>query len=687
MELANRIILPAMDMNVCEDGVIHQADIDHYAARARGGAGLVMTGASAIAFPVGATSLKEPGLSDDRFLPGLTALADAVHEAGSKLCIQTTHHGKIARIDTAAGRPLLVPSVPDFDLDLSALVDCTREELGRMAAVNGGNQPSYHEATREDLTWLVETWVDAADRIARAGADAIEIHVAHGYVLGAFLARMDNTRTDDYGGSLENRARLACEVIAAVKEKVAGRLAVIVRVAGQEYGVEGSLTMAESAEASVLFEQAGADAIHVTGWGRNPFSNFTDGPLPNRVGAYLDAAAEIKKRVGIPVIAVGRMLPEVAEEALAQGRIDYAAMGRQLLADPELPRKITEGRAEQVRPCINCYICVQENFWDDPPICAVNPALGNESVLPLAPTRTRSHIVVVGAGPAGLESARILAERGHLVTVLDKADRLGGTLWFSTLTTPDNERLLNWLISEVERLGINVQLNTTATVASIQALAPAHVLVATGAVRPSPPIPGGELPHVHTGDSLRALMLGSAGAQDAGLGLRALGRLGKLSGITRSPEAVRKVTRTFLPMGKDIVVIGGSLVGLELAEFLADRGRRVTVLESGQQLGLPMAMPRRWTAVRRAGELGVTIHRFAEATAITPKSVEFTIKGEAKSVSADAVVYADGTSASAPLAEELQAAGLPVTVIGDANRVGYIDGAIHSAWAATTHLL
>lgn len=684
MTLSNRVVLPAMDMNVCVDGEIEQEDIDHYVARAAGGTGLIITGASAVAYPVGATSTKEPGLSDDRFLPGLTALADAVHAAGSKLCVQSTHHGKVARIDTLNDRPLLVPTEPDFSYDMGALVDNTMDELMKMGAVTGGKKATYHEATADDIAWLVAAWTDAAVRCMKAGVDAIEIHCAHGYVLGGFLARADNHRTDQYGGSLENRARLACEVIASVKAAVGEKMAVLVRVAGAEFGQEGGLTNEEACRAAVLFEQAGADAIHVTGWGRNPFANFTDGPLPNQVGAYLDLAAEIKKQVSVPVIAVGRVLPEIADKAIGDGQIDFAAMGRQLLADPDLVNKIAAGRPEQVRPCINCYVCVQENFWDDTPLCAVNPALGNEGVLPLQPTRSSKGVLVVGAGPSGLETARLLTLRGHRVTVVDRADRLGGTLWFSTLTTPDNERLLDWLSAEVERLGIQVRLNTEVTLDLVREIAPDHVVVATGAQRPRPDVPGGDLSHVHTGDTLRNLLLGNAEASDGGRLLRTIGKLGKLSGVTRSPETIRRVTRAFLPMGKDVVVIGGSLVGLELAEWLAERGRNVVLVEEGKHLGLPMAMPRRWTAVRRAGELGVTVHREATVNQITTDEVEFTVGEKTLTAPASMVVYAADTYAEAPLAEELAAAGISVEVVGDAGSVDYIEGAIHSAWRLAT---
>ncbi|MBB1019259.1 FAD-dependent oxidoreductase [Dietzia sp. DQ11-71] len=681
METPNRIVLPAMDMNVSEDGEIEQREIDHYVARAAGGAGLIITGACAIAFPVGAASLKEPGLSDDKYIPGLKALADAVHAAGSKLCVQSTHHGKVARVDIANDRPLIAPSTPDYDYDYSALADSTGEELGRMGAATGGKKTVYKEMDHADIAWLIETWADAAERIAKAGADAIEIHVAHGYILGVFLNRRDNLRTDEYGGALVNRARLACEVIEAVKKRVGDRLAVIVRVSGEEYGQEGGLEQHEAVLASQLFQRAGADAIHVTGWGRNPFDNFTDGPLPDTIGAYVDNAAAIKKAVSIPVIAVGRMLPEVAEKAIDDDKVDFAAMGRQLLADPNLPNKLAAGTPERVRPCINCYLCVAENFFDDTPFCAVNPALGNETLLPLTPAPTREHVVVVGAGPAGLESALVLTERGHRVTVLDKADRLGGTMWFSTLTTPDNEPLIRFFEAEIKRLGIDVRLNTEATVESIRALGADRVIVSTGAKRPAPSIPGGDLPHVHAGDSLRATMLGTATADEAGVFLRTVGRLGRLSTITKRPAWIRRLTKIALPMGKNVVVIGGSLVGLELAEFLAERGRKVTLLHESQQLGLPLAMPRRWTAVRHAKEHGVDIQRRVKVSYITESTVAWTdAKGRAQSAPADMVIYADGTTAAAPLADELRAAGIDCEVIGDAGEVGYIHGAIHSAW-------
>ncbi len=680
LELSSRVILPAMDMNHCDDGVITDAEIAHYRARAAGGAGMIITGSGAVSFPVGAASRKQPGLSDDRFVPGLARLAEAVHDAGSLLCIQLTHHGKTARVDIAENRPVLVPSIPMGKADLSALRDNTPDELMRLAATTGGKFPTYREADEDDLAWLIDEFAAAARRARDAGADAVEVHAAHGYVLSTFLARADNRREDRWGGSLENRARLTTEVLRAARAAMGPDMALLVRISGREFGEAGALTLDESVAVARMCTEAGADAIHVTGWGRNSFANLTDGPLPDTIAAYRSDAKAMRAGVDVPVIAVGRILPEVAEEMLAAGECDFVAMGRQLLADPDLVVKLREGRSASVRPCINCYVCVEQNFYDEPPRCAVNPALGHEDLAALPPADDAKHVVVVGGGPAGMEAARIATERGHRVTLIEAADRVGGTAWFSQLTTPANGPLIDWQVAELVRLAVDVRLGLPATADAVAALRPDVVIVATGATRGMPALPGADLPHVWTGDSLRGAMTGDLSVLPHRRWVRLVLRIASVTRLTTSASRVRSLSRRWLPLGTRVVVLGGGLVGLELAEFLAERGRTVTVLEPGPTAGFPMAAPRRWATVRSASAHGVDIVREATVVEITPDEVVYDTGDGRRKVPADAVVVAGEVRSGSSLADVIHALGIEVHTVGDAAEVGYIEGAIHTAW-------
>lgn len=696
LTLPNRVILPAMDMNHCDEGEITAAEVDHYAARAAGGCALVITGASAVSWPLGATTRKQPGLSDDRFLPGLRALANGVHAGGGLLCVQLVHHGKVASVDSADGRPQLVPNPPPDHLDLSSLIDNPIEELMGLASASQGKPATYRSATTDDLQWVTSQFADAAARVQTAGGDAVEIHGAHGYLISTFLSSAYNLRTDEYGGSLENRSRLLVEVIRAVRDRVGAGYPIIVRLNGCEYGIVGGITPEETAATAQLAEAAGADAIHVSANAVNPFRDFTLGPLPAEVGQYRAMAALVKRAVNIPVIAVGRLLPEVAEEMLAAGECDFVSMGRQQLADAELVNKLAAGQRKSIRPCINCYVCVEQNFFEAAPRCAVNPALGNESASAAQVRRapSRQHVVVVGGGPAGMETARITAQRGHRVTLLERSDRLGGTMWFSQLTTPANEMLMEWLTYEIARLGVEVHLDTPATVQSVSALHPDAVVVATGAVRGRLAVPGGDLGHVRSGDEMRALITGDNSGADTSAKRSLLDRaalaVGRTLRITKNPETMRSLSRRWMPIGKHVVIVGGGLVGLELAEFLAERDRTVTVLEPGPHLGLPMAMPRRWAAVAKATGHGVTLVRNAHVSEITATAVHYTVTpgapGALVAVDADDVIIASEVHGDTTLADHIRAAGLTVHVVGDAGTVGYIEGAMHTAHAVATAL-
>ena len=681
LELSNRVFLPAMDMNLCVEGEISDGEIAHYTARAAGGTALVITGTGAVAWPVGATSRHQPAFSDDKFIPGIRRLADSIHAVGGKLCMQLCHHGKTASVDTADGRPQLVPSLLDSKPDLSALRDNPMSELMGLATATQGKKATYKIADEDDLAWVIDQFAQAARRVKQAGVDAIEIHAAHGYLLSTFLSRGYNKRDDRWGGSLENRARLTCEVVRAIKRVVGDDYPVLVRVNGFEFGLEDGLTPEETARASALIEEAGADAIHVSANAHNPFADFTQGPLPSEVAQYREYTKIVKQHVTIPVIAVGRMLPEIADEMLALGECDFVSMGRQLLADAELVNKIREGQRASVRPCINCYVCVEQNFFDGNPKCAVNPALCNESVAVLAPMPTAKHVVVIGGGPGGMEAARVAGVRGAKVTLIEKGSRLGGTMWFSQLTTPANQLLVDWLTHEIQRLNVDVLLSTEATREVVAALNADEIVVATGARRGLPDVPGANLPHVLTGDALRGVITGEAGADQ-----RSLNSFGKFAvatgrslGLLNSADRIRTLSKTWMPVGKRVVVIGGGLVGLELAEFLAERGRKVTVLEEGPHLGLPMAMPRRWTAVIKATKHGVVLVRDATVVSIDKVSVRYRVGEDEFEVRGDSVVVASQVEPDVQLAELLSDLGIRVQVVGDALNIGYIEGAIHTA--------
>ena len=681
LDLDNRVFLPAMDMNLCVEGEISDGEIAHYTARAAGGTAMVITGTGAVAWPIGATSRHQPAFSDDKFIPGIRRLADSIHSVGGKLCMQLCHHGKTASVDTADGRPQLVPSLLEGKPDLSALRDNPMSELMSLATATQGKKATYKIADEDDLAWVIDQFAQAARRVKQAGVDAIEIHAAHGYLLSTFLSRGYNKRDDRWGGSLENRARLICEVVRAIKQVVGDDYPVLVRVNGCEFGLEDGLTPDETARAAALIEEAGADAIHVSANAHNPFADFTQGPLPSEVAQYREYTKTVKQHVTIPVIAVGRMLPEIADEMLALGECDFVSMGRQLLADPELVNKIKDGERQSVRPCINCYVCVEQNFFDGNPKCAVNPALCNESVAVLAPMVKAKHVVVIGGGPGGMEAARVAALRGAKVTLIEKGSRLGGTMWFSQLTTPANQLLVDWFTHEIERLNVDVLLSTEANRDVIAALNADEVIVATGARRGLPNVPGAELSHVLTGDALRAVITGE---KDSGnRSLSALGKVivatGRTIGLLNSVDRIRSLSKTWMPVGKRVVVIGGGLVGLELAEFLAERGRKVTVLEEGPHMGLPMAMPRRWTAVIKATKHGVLLVRDASVVSIDKVSVRYRVGEDEFEARGDTVVVASQVEPDSKLADKLSGLGIRIQVVGDALNVGYIEGAMHTA--------
>jgi 2,4-dienoyl-CoA reductase (NADPH2) len=487
-----------------------------------------------------------------------------------------------------------------------------------------------------------------------------------------------------------------CEVIRACKQRAGADFTLWARIDAHEYGEPRGITLPDAVRAARLIEAAGADAVHVSAYAPNNLgTHFLDAPLPHAENAYVELARAVKAAVKIPVIAVGRIEPETADALIRDGAADLVSFGRKLLADPELPNKLAAGRRATVRPCIYCYTCVAQAFFDKPVRCAVNPEAGKEaerSALVGTAAARKRRVLVVGGGPAGMEAARVAALRGHDVTLVEKSGRLGGTLRFAALPYEPNERLLRYYEETMRGARLTLRLGTEATPALVRELAPDVVIAAVGARRERPAIPGAERGRVFDGDDLRALLTGedARGSADK---LSLVGKLavraGRLTGITGDPSKLREASRAYMPVGKRVVIVGGGLVGAELAEFLCERGRDVVVLEESPTLAAEMAHPRRWRVLHELRAHGVRLHTRARVLEIGERTLRFELApakegAEAKreEIAADTVILAAGLAPNPEPARALREAGVHVIEIGDATGVGYLEGAIHGGFQA-----
>lgn len=692
MSLRNRIVLAAMGSNFANaDGSCSERLIAYYEARARGGAGLLVLETSAACFPNGSTMPNTVAFSRDEFLPGLTELATRVHKHGAKLVAQLNHGGKMAQEDTVAGRKIPMPTVlrPSASDMFHVL---TRDEIGHFIKSAGpdGKGPQYIEMDAADIKEIIKGFADAARRAQQAGFDGVEIHAGHGYLIASFLSPYSNQRNDEYGGSRENRARLLTEIISAIGAATGDGFPVMVRLDAMEYRTEGGITPEDCVVTAALCEQAGAAAIDVSAYGNVAHAiAFTEAPLVHEPGGFVAFARQVKQAVSIPVIGVGRIEPEAAEKHLASGDFDFLAMGRKLLADPDLPAKLGSGNASQVRPCIYCYICVSEIFINQPMMCAVNSSMGREWEGDiLASSNARQKVLIIGGGPGGMEAARILAEQNHQVALWERDKDLGGTARIAALAYAPNEGLIDYLSGEMHRLPVDLQLGKTATADDISAANADHIILATGALRQAPDIPGKSQRHVFDGEELRGVLFGTdpEAARKLSLFARCALWMGRVTGALRSLALLRFASRLWMPLADQMVIIGGGLVGLELAEYLVERGRKITIVEPGPSLGAELAIVRRARVLHMLREHGVDIHANAPVSRITADSVICEIKGETREFQARQVIIALGAEGDDRLARELESVDATVHRIGDCRDVSYFDGAILSARAVAKTL-
>ncbi len=382
LETRNRIVMAPMGSNLCEpDGTPNERMLAYYEARARGGAGLVIVEVAAIAWPAGAANPNQLGISHDGFIPYLHRIADVIHAHDAAAALQLQHAGKVATRDIVAGRPMWVPSAPaPAATDLFA--DLTHEDRDRALRdyFQPGASTEYHEMTGDDIAQLRRWFAEAAVRAKAAGFDGVELHAGHGYVLSAFLSPHSNRRGDEYGGDVRDRARLLVETVREVREAVGADFPLWCRLDGAELGVEDGISVADACRTARMAIDAGLDAIHVSAYA-NPGvgAAFTQAPLVHEPGGFVDLARAVKSAIApAPVLAVGRIEPEVGDQLIAAGDADFITMGRRLLADPDLPRKLLHDHADDARPCIYAYRCVGNIFLTKGLRCTANPSTGRE---------------------------------------------------------------------------------------------------------------------------------------------------------------------------------------------------------------------------------------------------------------------------------------------------------------------
>ena len=631
LEIKNRIVFPPTGTIFDADGYVTERHIDYYGERAKGGAGLVIVENTCVESRLGSGSRKnlrsQLCIDDDRFVPGLARLVECIHEHGAKAAIQISHEGRAATPLSENEQPvapssIAMPSQYFFGIE------------------NEGRLP--RELTISEIRDIIECFASAAKRAQMAGFDGIEVQGAHAYLIAEFLSSAANRRGDNYGGSLENRARLLLEIIRRIKDTTGKDYPVWCRLNGLEYGLEGGTTIQEACTTARMAQDAGADAVSVSAyaWGATPTN---PSPTTERPGSMVRLAAEIKKGIDIPVIAVGRITPEVGETALREKRADFVAIGRALVADPQLPAKVVERKLDEIRPCVLCMNCIAGSVVKgEPLVCTVNPTAGRERSYELKPVKEPRSVLVVGGGPAGMEAARVAALRGHRVRLYEKENRLGGLLHLASLPPQKSviESLTEYMVHQVGRSGAEIRVGEEVNASLVEKLKPDIIILATGGVPIVPEITGIGQPNVIM---LKEVLLGAE-------------------------------------VGNRIVVVGGEMVGLETAEFLAEKGKKVTITTLLPGVGETMLSVFRAPLLNRLIAKGATLIAGIVYESITREGVVIVKNGKKQMLEADTIVIAAGSMPNTSLLDALTSKRRQLHCVGDCFQPRNIGAAIHEGW-------
>ena len=672
LTVKNRAVMTAAEMSLGQtNGCPTEKMMAYYEERAKGGIGLIIPGICRVNDMGAASTFTQLSMANDYNIEPMREFVRRIHRHGAKLAIQLHHPGRQGYASSINTLPVVIPVVERFPKVLEALFRCTPLLLGleekkicfsvqspSKCELSAHGATRIHAMSRREVKKLIADFVAAAERCKKAGVDAVELHGGHGYMIQQFLSPNTNRRTDEYGGSFENRLRFLREIVEGIRERCGRDYPLIVRLTvdemydkigmpGKGYGLEEGKRIAKR------LEELGVDAINVTSACYDVYNRWLE-PTSYEPGWRAYLAKEIKSVVSIPVIAANFMRsPEQAERQLEEGYQDFIGSARSFICEPHWIKKIEEGHPEQIRRCVGCLHCIS-SFMTNATVgrsgeCALNPGVGTEPAYE-EPVRDGAgrRIVVVGAGIAGLAAAETMARRGFAVTVLEKEDAPGGQL--NTAAACNLKGKLFWAIEDrlavLKALGVEIRYGEEATVETVKALAPYAVIAATGAVPIRPgSIEGVDLPQVCT-----------------------------------APEIIH---RSKVLRDQRVLVAGSGMTGLETAEILNETGNQVTVLEMADEIA-----PGTWfqlvdDEMERLHPCGTSFLPGHKLLRILPGEVEVEeVKtGAHKRIRADSVVLSLGVKPENRLAKELSQALPRVYIAGDASASGTIADAVRSASA------
>ncbi len=630
----NRIVQsPVGELMANSDGSPSDQMMAYYEERAKGGAAIITPAVFCVDYPKGKTVKLQVRVDDVKCVKDLERMAEKAHRYGALFIPQIHHAGaQTFFLNTEGNMPL-----------------CVSNKDVNHAFVQGYRMAGpQKELTTEEIKELVQKFIFGAINCKNAGCDGVSIHAAHGYLINQFLSPDMNARTDEYGGSLENRTRFAVEVLRGIRQACGPAFVIGARIPGKEW-VPTGLSDEECVEIAKIFEAAGCDYLDVSGGATDVASKLMETEIYPQ-GDRVVNAERIKKAVSIPVGAVGVLRePAYCDKIIREGKVDFVSLGRTLVRDPFWPQKAQEGRVDEIRPCMSCCDgCVKRIVEDKFVTCSINPVTGRELELGrISKTETPKNVVVIGGGVGGMQAAITASDAGHRVTLLEKSDTLGGQMNLACI--PPNKGKIKeakeWYAREVKRRNIDVQCNFTADLDSIKAMAPEGVIVATGAL-PITKIPVEGLEH-------------TVQAWDI------------LNGNVEVPHQMK------------VAIIGGGIVACEIAQMMIRNDNAVSILEMLPQIANGLEGMHVGDMLAEFAAHGVNVQTNATATKISADAVTFVKDGKEESLESDMIVLAAGQRPEGlELVRQLKDEGMKVVVIGDVKNPSKILNATLDAYYA-----